>query len=321
MQPQITPTLKEVFERQHYKLVGSHNAVKTCSWTKKMLRDEGSCYKQKFYGIKSNRCLQMTTSLACPNRCVFCWRDLKAPVSKEWEWKTDEPKEIIEGAIKAQRKLLEGFYGYDKVNKKLLDEAQDPSHVALSLTGEPIAYPRFNELIEEFHKRKMSTFVVTNGEYPEAIKQLKNCTQLYISIDASNKELYEKICKPLFKDYWERFLESLKEMSKKKFRKTLRITLIKDMNMTDLDSYKKLIELSDADFIEVKAYMWVGASRERLPREAMPSFEEVKEFSKELERILPNYGYIDEQKESWVVLLAKKEIKDKRFIDFEEIFK
>ena len=61
-------------------------------------------------------------------------------------------------------------------------------HVALSLTGEPITYPKINEMIDDFHKRKISTFMVTNGQYPEAMKNLKKVTQLYLSVDGTNQK-------------------------------------------------------------------------------------------------------------------------------------
>lgn len=57
-----------------YHIVGSHSGVKMCRWTKSMLRGRGGCYKHTFYGIESHRCMETTPSLACANKCVFCWR-------------------------------------------------------------------------------------------------------------------------------------------------------------------------------------------------------------------------------------------------------
>ena len=48
--------------------------MKLCRWTKSMLRGRGGCYKHAFYGIESHRCMEATPSLACANKCVFCWR-------------------------------------------------------------------------------------------------------------------------------------------------------------------------------------------------------------------------------------------------------
>jgi tRNA wybutosine-synthesizing protein 1 len=70
----ITPLLRKSLEKQGYKLIGSHSGVKLCRWTKSMLRGRGGCYKHTFYGIESHRCMETTPSLACANKCVFCWR-------------------------------------------------------------------------------------------------------------------------------------------------------------------------------------------------------------------------------------------------------
>ena len=57
-----------------YRIVGTHSGVKLCRWTKSMLRGRGGCYTHTFYGIESHRCMETTPSLACANKCVFCWR-------------------------------------------------------------------------------------------------------------------------------------------------------------------------------------------------------------------------------------------------------
>ena len=54
---------KETLEKQGYRIVGNNSAVKICNWTKTSLRDEGVCYKEQFYGIKSHLCAQISCSL------------------------------------------------------------------------------------------------------------------------------------------------------------------------------------------------------------------------------------------------------------------
>lgn len=63
-----------------------------------------------------------------------------------------------------------------------------PAHCALSLVGEPIMYPRINDLVGELHSRGMSTFLVTNAQFPDAMRRMKPVTQMYVSIDAATKE-------------------------------------------------------------------------------------------------------------------------------------
>lgn len=321
----LTDDAKKDLEHQQYRLVGNHSAVKICHWTKAMLRYEGECYKHKFYGIMSHQCLQMTTSLSCANRCIFCWRGYKAPVSKEWTGSVDDPKRILDDSIKAHVKLLAGFGGFAKLDKKRYLESKTPKHVALSLTGEPINYPKINLLIDECNKRGISTFLVTNAQYPNEIRKLAPVTQLYLSVDAPSKEILKKVDAPLFKDYWERLIESLKITAKKKQRKAIRLTIIKGINDIEEENYAKLIMLADADFVEVKAYMWVGESRIRLKESNMPLHEEIVAFSRRLAKFLDDYEIVSEHITSRVVLLAKKSFRKKgkwkTWIDFEKWFK
>lgn len=300
---------KEKLEKQGYRMVGSHSAVKTCGWTKNMIRGEGGCYKLKFYGIMSHQCMQMTTSMSCANRCTFCWRDYKAPVSKEWEGELDEPRFIIDKSIEKHKDLLIGFKGSKTADQRVYEGSRDVKHVALSLTGEPIIYPKINEAIKKFHERDISTFLVTNAQYPEQIRDLEPVTQLYISLDAPTKELLKKVDVPLFKDYWERLNKGLEYMSEKNYRTCIRLTVIKGMNDEHLDKYTELIEKGNPDFLEIKAYMYVGASRDRLKKKNMPLHEEIVGFTKKLVDKLPGYDIVSEHIPSRVVMVAKKKYK------------
>ncbi|MCF7865955.1 4-demethylwyosine synthase TYW1 [Candidatus Woesearchaeota archaeon] len=296
-------------EKQAYRMVGTHSAVKTCGWTKKMLKGEGGCYKLKFYGIMSHQCMQMTTSMSCANRCSFCWRDYKAPVSKEWKWEVNEPAFILAESLKAHDKLLQGFKGNDKTSRAVYDQSKIPKHVALSLTGEPIIYPKINGLLKLFNEKGISTFLVTNAQYWEQIRDLEPVTQLYLSIDAPNKEILKEVDVPLFSDYWERMNNSLDELKKKTDRTCIRLTIVKGVNDKEPENYAKLIKKGDPDFIEVKGYMFVGASMDRLKKENMPWHEEVVSFSKEINNFLDNYEIVSEHVPSRVVFLAKKKFK------------
>lgn len=309
MPSMISDLQRKSWEKQHYKIVGSHSAVKTCGWTKSMIKGNGGCYKLTFYGIMSNQCMQMSTSMSCANRCTFCWRDEKAPVSKEWKWNIDDPEFILEKSKEAHHKLLEGYGGYEKRSKGAFEKSKTIRHVALSLTGEPIMYPRINELIKNFHEEGISTFLVTNAQYPEQIKNLNPITQLYVSLDAPVKNMLKEIDLPLFKDYWERLNKSLEYLAEKKQRTCIRLTMIKGMNMDNYGDYAKMIKNGNPDFVEIKAYIFVGASRQRLKIENMPLHEDVVEFSKKLAKYLPEYDLVSEHIPSRVVLLAKKKFK------------
>lgn len=316
----MTDGQKAQLEKQHYKTVGDHSAVKICGWTKNSIRGEGTCYKQKFYNIQSHQCLQMTTSLYCASRCKFCWRGQKALVSKKWYGLINEPEKIIEDSLKAQSKLLNGFGGFSKIDKKIFKESGEVKHVALSLTGESITYPKLNKLLDKFHEMKISTFLVTNAQFPEQIEKIKNLTQLYISLDAPTQELLKKIDNPLFEDYWERLQKSLEIMKTRKYRTCIRLTLIKNENMLLFENYAELIKKAEPDFVELKSYMWVGSSQKYYKSENMPFMDEVRKFSKELLEFLQDYELIDEHEPSRVVLLMKKSLKKKQIINFNKFF-
>ena len=298
----IPPQLKKELVHQHYNVVGNHSAVKLCFWLRKSMRDAGFCYKQKFYGIQSHRCMQMTPWLFCSNSCEYCWRIVEK--TKIRVDKTDSPEDIIEGCMQGQRQLISGFKGYEGVNLRKWKEAQNPNNAAISLVGEPTLYPKLSDLIEDFHRRKFSTFLVTNGQFPEALKELTEPTNLYISLDAPNKDSYRRIDHPSLKDFWERLNKSLELMNSFSCRKVLRLTLVKGRNMDSPEKYAKLIEKSGADFVEAKGYVHVGESQKRLPRDSMPVHAEVKAFAEKISRAC-GYKYKDEQKESRVVLLAR----------------
>ena len=71
-------------------------------------------------------------------------------------------------------------------------------------------YPRINQLIDELHHRRISTYLVTNAQFPERIQQLRPVTQLYVSIDAPTRDSLKAVDRPLFSDFWDRFLDSLR---------------------------------------------------------------------------------------------------------------
>ena len=308
----ISPELKILLEKQHYCFSGEHSAVKICTWTKKSLLDENVCYKEKFYGIRCHLCCQMTPSVGfCTNQCIHCWREMDYTAGFKMDSIVDDPKEIIKKSILCQRKLLNGFYGNEKVNRKKLNQAQEPMHFAISLTGEPTIYPKLSELITELHKQGKTTFLVTNGQFPDVIKNLKELpTQLYVSVSATNERDFQKLNKSCFKDGWQRLNKTLELMPKLKTRTVIRITLMKGINMKHEKDYADLIKKASPMFVELKAYMFVGSSRMRLLKENMPYHKDVKEFAEKVAE-LSGYKIIDEKEESRVVLLAKEDYKDR----------
>lgn len=301
----LTRTQVEKLESSGYRFVGSHNhaAAKICHWTKQSILDRGVCYKEKFYGIESHRCLQMAPAVPnCQQKCEFCWRDLSY-TQTQWEGEYDDPKTIIDEAIKAQNNLLCGFFGNDKANKEKLEESKTPTNAAISLAGEPMLYPETDELIAEFNRRNFTTFVVSNGQCVDKLKNLENEPyQLYLSLDAPTKKIYDEVCQPQISEGWDNLNQSLDTLASFNSRTCIRTTCVKGRNMINPEKYGELIKKSNPDFVEIKAYMCVGSSRYRLTPDNMPTFDEVKSFA---QKIGENCGkkIVNESEVSRVVLL------------------
>lgn len=295
----------EKLESNGYRFVGSHNhaAAKICHWTKQSILDKGVCYKEKFYGIESHRCLQMAPAVPnCQQKCEFCWRDLSY-TQTQWEGEYDDPKTIIDEAVKAQNNLLCGFFGNDKANKEKLEESKTPTNAAISLAGEPMLYPEIDELIAEFNRRNFTTFVVSNGQCVDKLKNLENEPyQLYLSLDAPTKKIYNDVCQPQISEGWDNLNQSLDTLASFNSRTCIRTTCVKGRNMTNPEKYAELIKKASPDFVEIKAYMCVGSSRHRLTPDNMPTFDEVKSFA---QKIGENCGkkIVNESEVSRVVLL------------------
>ncbi len=303
---------KKTLRKQHYGIVGNHSAVKVCEWTKKSIKNEGVCYKEKFYykhyGIQSHTCLQMSpAAFFCPNRCIYCWRATEQTIASNMSnfGKLDDPATIIDGCVEAHRKLLSGLKGYEKADMKKWEEAQNPKNAAISLIGEPTAYPLISDLIVEFHKRKFTTFLVTNGQFPERLEALEEKpTQLYLSLDAPTKEIYKQVDCPTFPDFWERLMKTVELLSSYDGRKCVRLTMVKPYNTKNWKEYAKLIEKIDPHFVEVKAYMFLGFSRYRLSEDNMPYHHDIIEYASKLNEFL-EYKWAGEDERSRVVLLSR----------------
>jgi tRNA wybutosine-synthesizing protein 1 len=314
----VTPSQAVALKKEGYKLIGTHSAVKLCRWTKHQLRGRGGCYKHTFYGITSYQCMEATPSLACANKCVFCWRHHKNPVGKEWKWKTDDPHYIVDEAVKTHVQMIKETKGIPGVNSERWKEAHTVRHCALSLVGEPIMYPRINELLSDLHERQISTFLVTNGQHPKAIGSLIPVTQLYVSVDAPNPESLVAIDRPLFADAWDRLKQSLEMLKDRGQRTVARLTVVKGWNSDDVEGYAKLIALGRVSLIEVKGVTFCGKSdASNLNMSNTPWHHEVVELVKtlkvELDRMRleggpdapPEYDLACEHKHSVSVLLAR----------------
>tara|TARA_Y100000780_G_scaffold231257_1_gene256172 strand:- start:3507 stop:4514 length:1008 start_codon:yes stop_codon:yes gene_type:complete len=317
---QIQPSIINRLKKAKYG-VSNHSTVELCHWTKKSFANEGECYKKKFYGIDTHRCMEFSPAgMLCQNRCVYCWRpmefydSMKMPVEM-----VDEPESIMKNLMEERYRLMNGYFGNAKADKKKVKEAMIPSHYAISLSGEPTMYPKLPGLITYLKNLRdtKSIFLVTNGQEPEMLNRLQDedalPTQLYLSTNAPNRRIFFMINKPRYRDAWERWWKSLLFLREINTRTVVRITLIRSLN-ADLDLvplFADIMKRGNPHFIEVKSYMHVGYSNQRLEKSDMMEMSEVREYANSLANAVGCYKFMDESIISRVVVLQNTE----RYLD------
>jgi tRNA wybutosine-synthesizing protein 1 len=224
--------------------------------------------------------------------------------------------------LKERERLIMGFYGNPKSNKEKLDESLFPEHYAISLSGEPTMYPKLPNLIKYLKslKNTKSIFLVTNGQEPEMINRLIKedalPTQLYLSTNASNRKTFYQINRPKYKDAWDRWLTTLNILADINTRTVLRMTLIRNYNsdLNNIPEFVNVINKANPHFIEVKSYMHIGMSTNRLEHNNMLDVKEVREFTNHLQKNLQDYNIMDESEISRIVVLQNQNRYTNRWI-------
>lgn len=214
--------------------------------------------------------------------------------------------------------------------------AKTPKHAAISLAGEPALYPRIGEFVQEFRKKNMCTFIVSNGSHPSVIRKLQKDnqlpTQLYITLPASNKKSFNQISRPLTKHAWENVLETIKILPELQCRTVVRITAVKYLNINPemVQEYVQILKESTPNFIDIKGFTveahalelqkrlgHLGEDREL--RDYAPTYTDLLEFAQELER-QGGFEIIETHKPSRDILLRGSWPKDKSIkIDFSKV--
>jgi len=202
--------------------------------------------------------------------------------------------------------------------KKVWEEAMYPRHAAISLTGEPMMYPYIDEIVSEFHKKGFTTFIVTNGTFPERLSEMNELpTQLYVTLPAPNEKIYKKVCVPYIKNGWNKLNQTLELLESLNCRTVIRITAVKNLNMIEPEEYAKIVEKANPNFLEVKGFTLLGGARLRLTRYAerkglntkdiakvfQPKHEDIMEFASKICEAA-NFPIIDQFRPSAVALIA-----------------
>ncbi len=313
------PKMQALLKKQKYQLSGKNTAVKKCLWTHNTLREDRFCYKH-FYGIQSHRCVQFSPVLICNFLCRFCWRIHESDIGIENMYSKydpieeqklteifDSPEKVANDIVKSQRKIICGYKPF--ISSKKYEEAMNPKHATLSLTGEPFLYPWIPELINELKSRGMTVFIVTNGSVPETLSSIlaKKAfpTQLYITLPTPGIKNFLHTHRPLEKEKAQaKIQESLQIIGKGvPFRTVGRLTVAEGLNLIDPEGYAEMIAIMKPNFIEVKGVVHVGAAEKRLERSAMPSHQRIKEFSEKLTE-LTNYQIVGESEVSRLTILS-----------------
>lgn len=230
--------------------------------------------------------------------------------------------------------------------KEVHEKAKNPKHVAISYDGEPTIYPYISKLIAEFRKRGISTFLVTNGTFPERIIQMWEegnlPTQLYVTVQGPDLETYLKTTSSIYpyqpssRMLWERLNKTLELLGKLPCRTVMRITAVKNVNMVNPEGYRKLALKANPDFLEIKGYSISGHAPKMIVRlgkslpiydmgylmkqalEYSPTYEEVEEFARQVSLDFSIFPKISGNAESSQVLMAVK-WKDINDISIKEI--
>ena len=233
----------------------------------------------------------------------------------------DDPIEILDGIIAKRKEMLIGMKGNENVDAESFDSDIEPKLFTMSLSGEATLYPRLGEMFAEIRRRCAVSFLVTNGLNPSALRKLESeglPTQLVISCNAPNEELFLRWHRSSKKDAWNVFLESLDVMRelKGKVRRVVRLTLVKkgsegefadmtNMSEENLDEYVSLIRRAAPDFVHVKGYKAMGYARERMGYDNQVWHEEVLEFASRLAEKLGDFEIGAEDERSCVVALVR----------------
>jgi len=121
------------------------------------------------------------------------------------------------------------------------------------------------------------------------------------------------INRPRYDDSRERWNRTLKMLSTLDTRTGLRITLIRGYNDDEemIPAFASLIRQSNVHYVEIKSYMHIGRSTNRLEHSDMLEMDEVRSFADKLVQENNVFTVMDESEISRLAILQNK----KRFID------
>ncbi|KAF5955804.1 hypothetical protein HYC85_008660 [Camellia sinensis] len=243
-----------------------------------------------------------------------------------------ELDEVFDGWSKKLIEVLKGGFlengvrGWNESDSEMISSDDDDDDDDGEENGEESGIVDLEDIAGKAPSRKSKTVIQSNGklngekemvtpviraslekQFPDKIRMLKPVTQLYVSVDAATKDSLKAIDRPLFGDFWERFVDSLKALREKQQRTVYRLTLVKGWNTEDIDAYSSLFAIGNPDFVEIKGVTYCGSSAtSKLTMENVPWHSDVKAFSEALaQKSEGDYEVACEHAHSCCILLAK----------------
>ena len=120
-----------------------------------------------------------------------------------------------------------------------------------------------------------------------------------------------------YKDAWDRWQKSLELLSEMDTRIVLRMTMIRNFNdsTNSVNEFADLVKRGNPHFIEIKSYMHIGMSTQRLDRSDMLEMDEIRGFSDLMRNSLGTFSIMDESEISRIVVLQNLERFTERWIE------
>uniref|UniRef100_A0A8C5A6C2 Uncharacterized protein n=1 Tax=Gadus morhua TaxID=8049 RepID=A0A8C5A6C2_GADMO len=237
-----------------YNLSPSHPFSSTCIFSLSVYFSLSLSLRLTIY-LYPSHCGSLSVSLSlslsvglflCPSA-----RHHTNPMCPEWRWKMDPAEEILQVALGHPQSRIRHFRG---------PKAWQAEHCALSLVVEPIMYSSTASL-SPTHISPL--FAVLS-------RSLVPVVQLCVCKDTIIKDSLKKMDRPLFRDFWPRFLDSLKGPWGEGYpiqrqRTVYRLTLVKAWTLEEPTACSEPMASGQPDFREVK----VGLCSDRLPDPAV----------------------------------------------------
>jgi tRNA wybutosine-synthesizing protein 1 len=129
--------------------------------------------------------------------------------------------------------------------------------------------------------------------------------------------MFTLVNRPRYRDAWDRWQKSLELLSQMDTRTVLRMTMIRSFNNSKnyIEEFADLMRRANPHFIEIKSYMHIGMSTQRLENSDMLEMDEIRSYSHLLRQYLETFSLMDESEISRIVVLQNLKRYTERWIE------